>query len=112
MIRKIIRIVVLVPLALVLVLIAVANRHPVTLSLDPFGGEPPAYAITLPLFLLVLGAVIAGVIIGGVAAWMNQGKWRRSVRRLEADTRHLQAETDTLKRRVAAAALPPAPPAA
>jgi uncharacterized integral membrane protein len=102
MIRKLIAALVLVPLALVIVLLAMANRQAVTLSLDPFLAEPPALALTQPLFLIILGAVIAGALIGGAAAWLRQGKWRRNARAARAEAHTLRAENLGLKERLAA----------
>jgi uncharacterized integral membrane protein len=97
MIRKLISAVVVLPLGLVLVVFAVANRHPVTVSLDPLGADAPALSGTVPLFLLILLMLAIGVVAGGLAAWLNQGKWRRAARRLAAERRALRAENDTLK---------------
>ena len=60
-----------VPLGLVIVALAVANREIVTVSFDPFNAASPAFALKAPLFLLVLILVIAGVIIGGASAWLT-----------------------------------------
>ena len=49
--------------------------------------------------MLILALVIAGVIVGGVAAWMRQGKWRWRARLAETQARELRAENDQLKRR-------------
>src|SRR5262245_1368028 len=106
MIRKTVAALVLVPLAIVIVLLAMANRQSVTISLDPFLAEPPALALTQPLFLVILGAVIVGAIIGGTAAWMKQGKWRRSARAARAEAHALRGENLGLRERLAAAAEP------
>jgi uncharacterized integral membrane protein len=103
MIRKVVAALVLLPLAAVIVLLAMANRQAVTISLDPFFSEEPAFALTQPLFLVILGAIVAGVVIGGAAAWLRQAKWRRAARRAQAEARSLRAETDLLKERLAAA---------
>ena len=84
MIRKIVSALILLPLALLIVLFAVGNRGPVTVALDPFVSEPPMFSVSLPLFLLLLVVLIPGVILGGVAAWMRQSRWRRRARRLAA----------------------------
>ena len=97
MIRNFVAALILIPLAIVIVLLAVANRQAVTLSLDPFLAEKPALAVTQPLFVLLLAALIAGVIVGGIAAWLRQGKWRRAARRAQAEVRALRAETDALE---------------
>jgi hypothetical protein len=77
LLRKIVAALILVPLAIVIIAFAVANRQIVTVSLDPFSSNPPAAAVTLPLFALIIVLLILGVVIGGVAAWLRQGKWRR-----------------------------------
>lgn len=102
MFRKIVTAVIVVPLAVILIAFAVANRQSVTVAFDPFSAAAPAYAATLPLFILVFVLVILGVIIGGVAAWLRQAKWRRVAHRLEADVRALHQELEALRRRQAA----------
>jgi uncharacterized integral membrane protein len=98
LIRKIIAAVILVPLAVIIIAFAVANRQIVTVSLDPFSAEHPAASLTLPLFALVLVLLIIGVLIGGIAAWLRQSKWRRTARRLEREIAGLHIELDGLKR--------------
>src|SRR5262245_57518464 len=104
MIRKLVAALVLVPLAIVIVLLAMGNRQAVTISLDPFLTDTPAFAVTQPLFLVILGSVIAGVVLGGIAAWLKQGRWRRTARAAQAEARALRAENLSLKERAAAAA--------
>jgi uncharacterized integral membrane protein len=101
LLRKIVAALVLVPLAVVIVAFAVANRQSVTLSLDPFGASAPAASLTLPLFGLVIVALIFGVIAGGVAAWLGQGKWRRRARRLEREANELRVKLAALAPREA-----------
>jgi uncharacterized integral membrane protein len=102
MMRKIFAAIVLVPLGLLIVLFAVANRQMITVSFDPFGSDAELSA-SMPLFALVLVLMIAGVIIGGVAAWLRQGKWRRAARQARAEASALRSELDGLQRRMAAA---------
>jgi uncharacterized integral membrane protein len=99
MMRKIVRALVLIPLAIILIAFAVANRQVVTVSFDPFDTADPAFSLALPLYVLILALVIAGVILGGAAAWMRQGKWRGRARLAESQARELRAENDNLKRR-------------
>lgn len=113
MVRKIVTALILVPLAVVVIALAVANRQPVVVSFDPFDQLHPAMARAMPLYQLMLLLVIAGVVVGGVAAWVRQGKWRRAARLADAHARELRAEVDRLRRRVgpaevAAASAPPA----
>jgi uncharacterized membrane protein YciS (DUF1049 family) len=96
--RKIVAAVILIPLAVVIIAFAVANRQIVTVSLDPFSSEHPASSLTLPLFGLIIVLLIAGVVIGGVAAWLRQAKWRRIARRLEREAEQLRGEVASLRR--------------
>ena len=96
--RKIIAAIILVPLAVVIIAFAVANRQIVTVSLDPFSAEHPAASLTLPLFALVVVLLVLGVLIGGIAAWLRQSKWRRTARRLEREIADLDIEIEALKR--------------
>src|SRR5689334_15978535 len=99
MFRKLVAGIILVPLAILFVAFAVANRHAVVVTLDPFDQAHPALAVTVPLFALLLGVVIGGVIVGGAAAWLRQSKWRRTARLAQAQARSLAAELDRLKQR-------------
>src|SRR6266700_2580097 len=59
--RKFFTAVVLIPLGLLFVVFAVANRHLVTVSLDPFNSTDPSVGFTLPLFVVIIAVAIAGV---------------------------------------------------
>ena len=100
---------ILLPVAILVVLLAVANRAPVTLSLDPFSQEAPEFSTQLPLFAVIFAAVMLGVVIGGVASWLAQGKNRKSRRRLRRETRQLRHETEQLKAQAPATTLPALP---
>ena len=103
MFRKIVTAVIVVPLAIVIVAFAVANRQSVTVSFDPFSAASPAYTATLPLFLLLFIVLIVGVILGGAAAWIRQSPWRRTARQLDVDVRALHQEMESLRRHLSAA---------
>ena len=107
MFRKIVSALILVPLAVVIIVFAVANRQSVTVSFDPFSSTSPAYAATLPLFVVIFTVLIVGVLIGGTAAWIGQAGWRRLARKRDADVRVLHQELETIRRRFAPE--PPAP---
>jgi uncharacterized integral membrane protein len=96
LLRKFIAVLILAPLAIILIAFAVANRQPVSLSFDPLSPGAPAAALTLPLFVVVLAALITGVIVGGFAVRLGHGRWRRVARRLERETGELRARLDAL----------------
>ena len=112
MFRKIVTGIILVPLAILIMAFAVANRQMVTVSFDPFSSASPAYAATLPLFVLIFILLIVGVIVGGVAAWIGQAKWRHGHRRLDDEVRQLRSEVDTIEARMMMrpSEQPPEPP--
>jgi heme/copper-type cytochrome/quinol oxidase subunit 1 len=84
--------------AALLVAFAIANRHLVTVSFDPFDPAAPAYVVTLPLYLLGFTILILGVAVGGIVAWFNQSKRRRYRRRLESELMRVRAELDRAMR--------------
>ncbi len=95
--RRIVTLVVLVPLAVIIIAFAVANRHGVTVSFDPFSSNAPAAELTLPLFALVILLLIIGVLMGGLAVWLRQGRWRQAARRFERELQHLRGKVAALE---------------
>jgi uncharacterized integral membrane protein len=88
---------VLIPLGLIFIVFAVANRHLVTVSFDPFNSTDPAVAVTLPLFVVIIAVAIVGVVAGGCATWFRQRHWRRAARQHEADARQVRAQLAELR---------------
>src|ERR1700755_1324067 len=102
MLRKILSALVLIPLAVIFVIFAVANRHLVTVSFDPFNSTDPSVAVTLPLFVVIIAVAIAGVVVGGTATWFRQRQWRRAARQHEADARQARTQLADLRANAAA----------
>ena len=95
--RKFFTALVVIPLGLIFIVFAVANRHWVTVSFDPFNSVDPAIKLSLPLFVLIIVVAILGVIAGGSATWFRQRRWRRAARQHEADARKARAEVTDLR---------------
>jgi uncharacterized integral membrane protein len=95
--RKFLTALVLIPLGLIFIVFAVANRHMVTVSFDPFNSRDPSVGATLPLFVVIIGVAIAGVIVGSAATWLRQGHWRRAARQHEADARQARMHLADLR---------------
>lgn len=91
----------LVPVAVAVILLAVANRGPVQISFDPFSPETPEFAVTVPLFAVIFLAVMAGVLIGGTAAWLAQGRYRRERRQYRREAQTLKTEAERLRAKAA-----------
>jgi lipopolysaccharide assembly LapA-like protein len=95
--RKLILALIVVPLGLILVTLAVVNRKPALLVLDPFGLDP-GLSLEAPLFLFLLGAFAFGLVVGGIATWLSQGKWRKTARQGTRERRELRRQADQLER--------------
>jgi uncharacterized integral membrane protein len=109
--RMLFRLFVIVPIAIVLLMFAFANRHLVTLSFDPFAGNDVAGpSITAPLFILLILAIGVGVILGGVSSWFKQARLKRQLRDARAEAEEARAEAARLRREMLLN--PPVAPAA
>ena len=84
--------------AVFLVTLAVANRHTVRLVLDPFNPLDPVLAAELPFYAFLFGMLIFGVILGGIATWMSQSRWRKLARSRGHDAARWRAEAERLTR--------------
>ncbi|RBO97567.1 lipopolysaccharide assembly protein LapA domain-containing protein [Pseudochrobactrum asaccharolyticum] len=101
MTNRLLTLLIALPVAVILIVLSVANRGAVSVTLDPFNPGNPALTYTAPLFLWVLGALLAGIIIGGLLIWSTQGRHRKLARKRKAEadallTRAKQAEAKAL----------------
>ncbi|MGI9350410.1 MAG: LapA family protein [Rhizobiaceae bacterium] len=87
--RKLFNYLFLVPLAIILILLSVANRQLVRFSLDPLNSEIPALSLTLPLFVFLFLALVFGMLIGGFLVWLSQGKHRKALREKTSEASRL-----------------------
>src|SRR5258705_7659558 len=95
--RKFFTALIVIPLGLIFIIFAVANRHFVMVSFDPFNSTTPTVAVRLPLFVVIIAVAILGVIAGGTATWFRQRRWRRAARQHEADARQARAQLADLR---------------
>ena len=87
----------LVLIAILAIAFAVANRQVASISFDPFSSGDPILVLTAPLFLLVFFLLSCGVVIGGVASWWGQRRYRVAARRSSAEARDARAENARLR---------------
>ena len=97
---KYIRYLFLLCLAVVLIAVALANRGAVELKLLPDGlarvaGIDPG--TSLPLFVVIFGGVVAGLLIGFVWEWLREHKHRVEVDRKAREVGKLEREVKKLK---------------
>lgn len=80
-VRRFLSLLIGLPVCIVVVALAVANRKMVTVSLDPFSPDSTTLAVTLPLFALIFATLIVGVVIGGAVTWLGQSRFRKEAKR-------------------------------
>lgn len=97
MLKRALKTLLLLPIAVLVIVLAVANRHAVVLSLDPFTPENPAFAVAVPLFWALFGMLFLGILLGGLGAWFRQSKWRRTAREKRREAENLRREAERLK---------------
>jgi uncharacterized integral membrane protein len=100
--RKFLNAIILIPLGVIFVVFAVANRHMVTVSFDPFNSNDPALGFSMPLFAVIIVVAILGVVAGGSATWFRQHRWRRAARQHEAEAQALRTQLADLRASIAA----------
>ena len=87
-------------LALLLLTVALANRAPVEVRLLP--GDLAAltrltWAMQLPLFLVIFGGIVAGVVIGFVWEWFREHGHRATAAQKAREVVRLERELAVLK---------------
>lgn len=97
MLKKLINLMILVPLGIVLIVLSVANRQSVTLALNPFLPDDRLLSLTAPFFVFLFAALILGFVIGAVGMWIAQGKYRKRARTEAKTAVKWQAEADRHK---------------
>lgn len=93
MLNRIVMVLVIVPIAVVLIALAVANRGAVPFTLDPFNPGNRALTVEWPLFIYLFVTLVAGMIIGSVATWLKQGRYRKEARDRRHEVQRLIRET-------------------
>lgn len=80
-------------LALIGIVLAISNRNPVTVRFDPFSETAPALSLPpTPLYLIIFGSILIGIIFGGLSVWISQGRWRRRAWKEFRHARKLERE--------------------
>ncbi len=98
---RVLKIAILAALAIVLLVVALANASPVTIRLLPrefadlVGLDA---AVTLPLFIVILGGVTVGLLIGFVWEWLREHKHRSTARARRREIERLEGRIEARKR--------------
>ncbi|MEO0486946.1 MAG: LapA family protein [Pseudomonadota bacterium] len=90
-------------IALVLIVVSLANRGSVTLNTLPSGlggmpgGDMVAFSVDVPLFIVILVSIGVGVAIGYIWEWIREWKLRSAASRGQREARELKREVKRLK---------------
>jgi Lipopolysaccharide assembly protein A domain len=90
--HRLVRYLIVLPVALLFIAFSIANRSLVGVRLDPFAGLEEPAAVELPLFILLVCALVIGLIFGGGIVWFAQGKHRKAARIAQRETERLRQE--------------------
>ncbi len=86
--------------AVALILIALANRGMVTVKLLPdevaaLAAMNPSYEV--PLFIVIFGGIVAGLIVGFIWEWIREAKERMVAARQAREMQQMRTEIRRLK---------------
>jgi len=79
--KRLVALVVLIPVALLLIAFIIANREMMVLEFNPFAGDTSNWQVRAPVFLFLFIFLGIGVVLGSVATWIGQHKYRKAARR-------------------------------
>lgn len=82
------------PITVIVILFAVTNRSPATLSFWPL-----PWTINLPIYLIILGTLFVGFLLGVTVAWASGSRRRRHARQLAERLRAQDRQILELQRR-------------
>jgi uncharacterized integral membrane protein len=99
MIKRFIGWFILVPISVILIIFALANRQMIKLNFDPTSSlNPLISSIELPLYFIIYSMLFLGILLGGVAVWFTQGRYRKQCRQLSKTTKTLESEIGEIKK--------------
>jgi uncharacterized integral membrane protein len=88
-VKKVVFWVIGLPLAILAAVFAVNNRGAVSVSL-----WPTPFSVDLPLYLLCLGALVLGLVVGGLFTWIGAAKVRVRLRDRDLEIRGLRRDLE------------------
>ena len=90
----------LLPLSVLLIVFALANRQLVVVNFNPLTPveslDAPGFGI--PLFFVIYAVLLIGVLLGGVATWFAQSHHRVEKRQFRRESQRLRSDLDQARR--------------
>lgn len=88
-----------IPVAVILIALAVANRASVPISIDVINPGNPSMTWSAPMFVWLFLALALGIVLGGLATWFGQGKHRQRERQFKRQADELRYEVEDAKKK-------------
>lgn len=107
MLKHIVNWIVLLPLAVIGIAFAVANRQWITVSLDPFNRAHPFVKVDMPLWALFFCGAFIGIFAGWLVAWLGNRRYRKATREAKMELVRTQQQHEREKRDQTARSLAP-----
>jgi uncharacterized integral membrane protein len=97
---RVIKLILLAVILLGIVVLALANRDPVTVRLLPEGLDrlSPGAMLELPLFVVSLLSIVVGMVLGYLLEYLREHKHRRRATLKAREAAQLNREMDGLRR--------------
>ncbi len=90
----------LLPLSVLLIVFALANRQLVVVNFNPLTPveslNSPGFG--MPLFFVIYAVLLVGVLLGGIATWFAQGHHRIEKRHFRRESERLRVDLDAIRR--------------
>jgi putative membrane protein len=75
--------------AILVTIFALYNRGDVTVTFSPLHAD-----LTLPIYILGLGFLGVGVILGGISVWLNTAPARKKIRKTRKELKALRQDIE------------------
>ena len=92
---RLIKYLILFVIAVVLITVAMANRGPMRLQLLPDGVDDLVglnMVLTLPVFIVILGTFLVGILFGFIWEWLREHKHRSTAKTERRERERLEQE--------------------
>lgn len=109
--RKILKWLIGLPVAVVLVALSMMNNQKVTLLFDPISAPDVALSVSIPVYVVFFVGLLIGIVIGGIATWARQGRFRSAARENRKEAMRWRVKAETLEADRSASAPVPGLPA-
>ncbi|EJF91041.1 lipopolysaccharide assembly protein LapA domain-containing protein [Bartonella tamiae] len=90
--KRIIALIILIPIAVILIAFIVANRQIVALTFNPFQPGSEGLTFYAPLFVWLFSFFIIGILIGGLTVWFTQHRFRKALKDTQTELQGLKLD--------------------